>query len=101
MRLAYNASRNKKKDHYNKLKRIRAAGIREQVREWKHEHGCTYCDENDPCCLDLHHTDSNQKENEVSNLMGRSFEGWLREANKCIVVCANCHRKIHATENRV
>lgn len=47
--------------------------------------------------LDLHHIDSAQKEFGLSvRGLTRSWEKIQAEANKCILVCANCHREIHA-----
>jgi hypothetical protein len=65
------------------------------VDKIKIKYRCCFCDESEPCCLDFHHPDSN-KENDISHLVQlktklRLFE----EINKCIVVCSNCHRKIH------
>lgn len=58
--------------------------------------GCLICDEKDVCCLDFHHL--SDKENEISNMAGTgvSWNAILKEISKCILVCANCHRKIHA-----
>jgi len=60
--------------------------------------GCCVCGEKDPRCLDLHHRDPEQKLYEVSALIGRStsWEMIEAEAKKCDVMCANCHRKLHA-----
>ena len=98
MRYAYNTSRNKKKDHYNIVKRARHNSLRDQFRDWKQERGCTHCNEDDPCCLDLHHPDPSTKERTISDLLSRA-SGWdsiMNEANKCIVLCRNCHAKTHA-----
>ncbi len=47
--------------------------------------------------LDLHHVDESQKEFGLSARgMTRSWEKIKEEANKCVVLCANCHREIHA-----
>ena len=46
--------------------------------------------------LEFHHKDSG-KEFSVSELINNSSEqNVLKEANKCILLCANCHREIHA-----
>lgn len=76
----------------------RLAQILNEFREWKREQGCYICDESEPVCLDMHHLDPSEKEDTVSNLIAKGYskESWLKEANKCIVVCSNCHRKIHA-----
>ena len=47
--------------------------------------------------LDIHHLDGNQKEFGISS--GGITRSWAKvraEADKCILVCANCHREIHA-----
>ena len=47
--------------------------------------------------LDLHHVDPKTKEFGISS--GGLTRGWekvVAEADKCILVCANCHREIHA-----
>ena len=44
---------------------------------------------------DFHHIDPNTKEFGIGNASTtRSREAYLTEAKKCIMVCANCHRKI-------
>lgn len=45
--------------------------------------------------LEFHHLDPDQKEGIVSNSNG-TVEKSLIEAEKCILVCSNCHREIHA-----
>jgi len=45
---------------------------------------------------DLHHRDPSQKEFSPSNaIFKRSFESLLAEAEKCDLLCANCHRLEH------
>jgi hypothetical protein len=47
--------------------------------------------------LDLHHVDESLKEFGLSlKGMTRSWERIKKEADKCVLVCANCHREIHA-----
>lgn len=57
--------------------------------------GCIYCGETELMCLDFHHRDPEQKEFGISRgvLRGKDL---LKEIAKCDVVCANCHRKLHA-----
>ncbi len=59
--------------------------------------GCIFCKEAEPVCLDFHHIDPATKNKEVSHWVHvRSRLKALKEAKKCIVICANCHRKLHA-----
>lgn len=53
--------------------------------------GCAACAETDTSCLDFHHIDE-----KIENIgMLRSMKKILVEVKKCIVLCANCHRKYH------
>ena len=58
---------------------------------------CSY----DKClgALEFHHKDSNHKDFGISAKgYARSWEKVKSELDKCILVCANCHREIHATK---
>ena len=46
--------------------------------------------------LDLHHLDESMKEFGLGMRgVTRSWEKIKTEADKCVLVCANCHREIH------
>lgn len=45
--------------------------------------------------LEFHHLDPAEKEFGVSSYTSLSFEKAKKEVDKCILVCANCHREIH------
>ena len=49
--------------------------------------------------LDFHHLDPEQKDFTISGGT-KSFEHLKSEVDKCILVCANCHREIHANLNK-
>ena len=53
-----------------------------------------------PAALEFHHKDPTNKTKEVSYLVShcRNKEVIDNEINKCIIVCANCHREITAGE---
>lgn len=51
-----------------------------------------------PAAMDFHHVDSSSKEKSVAVLLGGSKEKALKEIEKCILLCSNCHRTLHATE---
>ena len=78
--------------------RKRHADINVRLRQYKLQHPCS-CGENNPVCLDFHHTDNN-KEFGVSSSRNRSWEIILKEIKKCVVICSNCHRKLHASHNK-
>lgn len=57
---------------------------------------CQFCGYN-KCqeALDFHHLDSKKKDFNISGGT-KSFERLKPEIDKCVLVCANCHREIHA-----
>ena len=58
--------------------------------------GCEICGEKELCCLEFHHINPETKINSVINMLDEPKEVILEEVNKCIILCANCHRKVHA-----
>jgi hypothetical protein len=46
--------------------------------------------------LDFHHVDPSTKEFDFTKGQTYSYERQKREAEKCILICANCHRELHA-----
>ena len=58
---------------------------------------CVICGESEKCCIDFHHIDESTKVAEVATLLRQTSkrEIILEEVNKCITLCANCHRKLH------
>jgi hypothetical protein len=58
---------------------------------------CVNCGEDHPACLEFHHIDPNKKDFNISiNIRSTySVNKILREIEKCDILCANCHRKLH------
>lgn len=49
--------------------------------------------------FDFHHLEPDKKDMEVSKLIpNRAWEAVLTEADKCVMLCANCHRLRHSKE---
>jgi hypothetical protein len=55
-----------------------------------------------PRASSFHHTDPTKKEISLALAVTRAWgkKRILAEAEKCIVLCANCHIKHHAAEKR-
>lgn len=91
----------KNKDIYKKRARknntIYLQRNKEFIDNYKINKCCEICGESHPACLDFHHTDPNIKEKNISRMKVESYSisTIKREIEKCIVVCSNCHRKIH------
>jgi len=88
---------------YNNNKQLQKQRVDSRRREMtqflfslKKNKKCAFCSESEPACLDWHHT--RDKIVDVSQIpkMGWGKEKALEEISKCILVCANCHRKLHA-----
>lgn len=47
------------------------------------------------CALDFHHQDPSEKEANIADLTYSDWEFVKEELDKCILVCANCHRELH------
>lgn len=60
------------------------------------EAGCYACGEKDRACMDFHHYRGVKKFDIGYQSKWPSYSGLAAELDKTIVVCANCHRRIHA-----
>lgn len=66
------------------------------INRYKRFCGCHFCSENEPVALDLHHLNPDEKDLNVSVAVSYSTKCLRKEVRKCVVLCANCHRKVHA-----
>lgn len=75
------------RNHRNKLK--------EELVEYKGGK-CEICGYN-KCieALEFHHLNPEEKDFSISSYSTLSIDGLKAEVDKCILVCANCHREIH------
>ena len=80
------------KEQYRKKKEL--------VQDIKSERKCAKCGEGRGYCLDFHHLDPNKKDNTVARLTSNNYrlDKVYEEIEKCIVLCANCHREFHFLE---
>jgi 5-methylcytosine-specific restriction endonuclease McrA len=83
-----------KEDLYKAQKRHRIK-IRKNLLEFLSSKACFDCGENDPIVLEFDHTNPNKKFKQISSMLSGhySWKSILKEANKCEIRCANCHRR--------
>lgn len=82
--LSTNEESKKKRDRLEELKKI----------------GCKKCGEDRCAVLDFHHRDRDSKVFNIgTNVSRKTLTALLREAAKCDILCANCHRAETANEN--
>lgn len=76
---------------------------RAKWRAFKKTLECTNCGENHPATLDFHHIDRHDPKNRKVHMLvaNYSFKAAIQEVlERCMVLCANCHRKHHDAEHR-
>lgn len=78
--------------------RIKYHKKKEQVIEYKSGLRCKKCGENRFYLLDFHHLDPSQKDYTISHNSRIKFENLMKEIDKCILLCSNCHREFHYLE---
>lgn len=83
--------------HGNTRPRALLTETRAWVIAWKALAGCARCGETDVTCLDLHHRDRATKAFAFGTTGShRPLAEVQAEAEKCVVLCKNCHAKLHA-----
>ena len=72
------------------------------LQEYKSSFGCAKCGEKRGYCLDFHHVDPSIKDEAISRLLSTrsNLKDIMKETEKCIVLCANCHREFHFLESK-
>lgn len=92
-----------RRQHYldNKQKYVdKAAKLNKKRRldflEIKKQYRCISCGEKDECCIDFHHLNPKEKDFELSIAHSFSQSRINKELAKCVALCSNCHRKVHA-----
>lgn len=85
------------KKQYTDRVEQRKKALQKFIAELKAKLKCSRCPETDHRCLDFHHKDPDKKEINISEIYryGWSIKKTLKEIEKCIVLCSNCHRKEH------
>jgi hypothetical protein len=69
---------------------------KQMVRDAK-DKPCAICKiQYDPCAMDLHHIDPSEKEMGVGSFVKiGSYKKLQEEIDKCVPLCAVCHRLLH------
>lgn len=85
----------RKSEHVTNIRAntLRRNGI---FKQWKTTLRCSLCPETHPSCLDFHHLDPSHKEFSIGDAFNkRGLDAVVDEIGKCVVLCSNCHRKVH------
>jgi transcription elongation factor Elf1 len=97
-RLYYQTHTQEHREATKKRRNENRKQLRQRIDVIKRRFGCRVCGESDIVCLDFHHLNPNIKDFDIAQTMNHewSWERVLEEIRKCVCLCANCHRKVHA-----
>lgn len=88
------------REHYREYCRNRRAKTSKWLQEYKSQ-GCMNCGELHLACLDFHHRDATKKKFNIGvRSSAVAMQTLIEEVAKCDILCANCHRKLHAQERK-
>ena len=94
-------SMEKRKEYHKTFKIKHITSERQFWNDFKLIKGCSVCGYN-KCAeaLDFHHIKEDDKVRCISKMIGSATmrKKVMYEVNKCIVICANCHRELHANQ---
>lgn len=63
--------------------------------------GCQKCGEKRLYLMEFHHINAEDKINNIAHMIkSASKETLIAELDKCLVLCANCHREFHYLEKK-
>ena len=81
-----------KEAHYERNKKNE-----EKIREYviSQKKPCIICSESEKACIDFHHLSNKDINVSLVHKYG-SLKKAKNEIEKCVCLCANCHRKVHA-----
>ena len=92
--------RHKCKSCYRETKRVLYNKHRFWLVNYKKNHKCARCNNADVRVLEFHHPNRKEKKFGIAvafyNHLG--LERIKKEAEKCVILCANCHRILHSEE---
>ena len=84
--------------------RIKNRNKRDEKKRLLAEHFgdmCVDCGQSFPiCCYDYHHKNPEEKKFELGTRLWLSLDELIKEGDKCVMLCSNCHRIRHHKEDR-
>lgn len=68
------------------------------LNEYKERYGCAKCGCKKYYLIDFHHKDPKEKDFTIAQATNTKIDTILKEIDKCVCLCANCHREFHFLE---
>lgn len=69
-----------------------------ELNEFKQNHPCVKCGCSKFYLIDFHHLNPAEKDYTISDNSHAKIETLMKEIDKCVSLCANCHREFHYLE---
>ena len=90
------------KSYYKNKNKEQQSKARDYLKVKKQSSKCSKCSESRWYVLDFHHKEANKKLEGLSAMVmrGYSLENIQKEIEKCVLLCANCHRELHFLEKQ-
>jgi transcription elongation factor Elf1 len=89
------------KEAHGKRVSARKKELRVLWSEFKATLSCQHCGETHPATFDFHHIKKDPTNRKVHKLLqSQNYNSAREEIKKCMVLCANCHRKHHYEERK-
>lgn len=85
-----NCVRQKERDKYQS-KQI-------ELNEFRQQHPCVKCGCSKYYLIDFHHLNPAEKDFTISDNSHAKIETLMKEIDKCVSLCSNCHREFHHFE---
>lgn len=70
----------------------------DELNEFKQAHPCVKCGCSKFYLIDFHHLNPAEKDYTISDNSHAKIETLMKEIDKCVSLCANCHREFHYLE---
>lgn len=86
------------KDCVRKKEKEKYQQVHNKIIEFKEKYPCKKCGCNKHYLIDFHHINPEEKDFSISENTHAKFETLLKEIEKCIPLCSNCHREFHYLE---
>ena len=68
---------------------------KQEFDDWRNTRSCCRCGEFRGYVLEFHHVDPAGKDASPTNMWMGRWEAFCEEMEKCVIVCANCHKELH------
>ena len=95
----YDKNKESERDKAKVRQKQRRVDFNKWYYEFKSTLSCSQCGFSHPAAIDFHHRDKSKKEFNPSLMRGfTNKERFLKEIEKCDVLCSNCHRILHYNE---